>query len=140
MTLAKTPWYWETVTGNVALLDEWGEDFTIRHLVMPNHVECCTYPVLEWIAERMPQAPVKVMAQFHPTISAIRRALSIVTSTRRSPGGRHTENLMLHGAVLTNWNSNSKPPRSNAAMLSGSRRFWRSEGELAPAVALDLKR
>jgi len=66
MTLAKTPWYWETVTGNVALLDEWGEDFTIRHLVMPNHVECCTYPVLEWIAEHMPEAPVNVMAQFHP--------------------------------------------------------------------------
>jgi putative pyruvate formate lyase activating enzyme len=66
MTLAKTPRYWETVTRNIALLDEWGEDFTIRHLVMPNHVECCTYPVLEWIAERVPAAPVNVMAQFHP--------------------------------------------------------------------------
>ena len=33
---------------------------------MPNHVECCTYPVLEWIAERMPAVPVNVMAQFHP--------------------------------------------------------------------------
>jgi putative pyruvate formate lyase activating enzyme len=66
MTLAKTPWYWQTVTRNVALLDDWGEDFSIRHLVMPNHVECCTYPVLEWIAERVPAAPVNVMAQFHP--------------------------------------------------------------------------
>jgi putative pyruvate formate lyase activating enzyme len=66
MALAKTPWYWETVTRNVALLDEWGEDFSIRHLVMPNHIECCTYPVLEWIAERVPAAPVNVMAQFHP--------------------------------------------------------------------------
>jgi putative pyruvate formate lyase activating enzyme len=66
MTLAKTPWYWETVTRNIALLDEWGEDFSIRHLVMPNHVECCTNPVLEWIAERVPAAPVNVMAQFHP--------------------------------------------------------------------------
>jgi putative pyruvate formate lyase activating enzyme len=66
MALAKTPWYWETVTRNLALLDEWGEDFSIRHLVMPNHVECCTYPVLEWIAEHMPAAPVNVMAQFHP--------------------------------------------------------------------------
>src|SRR5262245_29565530 len=45
---------------------EWGEDFSIRHLVMPNHVECCTYPVLEWIAEHVPAAPVNVMAQFHP--------------------------------------------------------------------------
>jgi len=66
MALAKTPWYWETVTRNLALIAEWGEDFSIRHLVMPNHVECCTYPVLEWIAEHMPAAPVNVMAQFHP--------------------------------------------------------------------------
>src|SRR5262249_10341904 len=51
---------------NIALLAHWGEDFSIRHLVMPNHVECCTYPVLEWIAERVPAAPVSVMAQFHP--------------------------------------------------------------------------
>ncbi|WP_119299629.1 radical SAM protein [Dongia deserti] len=66
MTLAKTPSYWETVTRNIALLDEWGEDFSIRHLVMPNHVACCTYPVLEWIAEHVPAAPVNVMEQFHP--------------------------------------------------------------------------
>lgn len=64
--LARTPWYWETVTGNIALLEEWGEDFSIRHLVMPNHVECCTYPVLDWIAETIPAAPVNVMAQYHP--------------------------------------------------------------------------
>jgi putative pyruvate formate lyase activating enzyme len=66
MTLAKTPWYWETVTRNIALLAEWGEDFSIRHLIMPNHVACCTYPVLEWIAVHVPAAPVNVMAQFHP--------------------------------------------------------------------------
>jgi putative pyruvate formate lyase activating enzyme len=40
------PWYWETVTENLRLLHEGGEDLTIRHLVMPNHVECCTVPVL----------------------------------------------------------------------------------------------
>jgi putative pyruvate formate lyase activating enzyme len=66
MTLAKTPWYWETVTRNLALIAAWGEDFSIRHLVMPNHVACCTCPVLEWIAEHVPHAPVNVMEQFHP--------------------------------------------------------------------------
>jgi putative pyruvate formate lyase activating enzyme len=66
MTLAKTPWYWETVTRNIALIAEWGEDFSIRHLVMPNHVACCTYPVLEWIAGHVPTVPVNVMAQFRP--------------------------------------------------------------------------
>jgi putative pyruvate formate lyase activating enzyme len=66
MTLAKTPWYWETVTGNLALIHGWGEDLTIRHLVMPNHVACCTYPVLDWIAATMPEVPVNVMDQYHP--------------------------------------------------------------------------
>jgi putative pyruvate formate lyase activating enzyme len=64
--LAKTPFYWETVTGNLALIHGWGEDFTIRHLVMPNHVECCTLPVLKWVAEHMPDAPVNIMDQYHP--------------------------------------------------------------------------
>jgi putative pyruvate formate lyase activating enzyme len=66
MTLSKTPWYWETVTGNLLLLRDWGDDLTIRHLVMPGHVECCTYPVLDWIAEHMPEVPVNIMDQYRP--------------------------------------------------------------------------
>jgi len=64
--LAKTPWYWETVTRNLALVYEWGDDMLIRHLIMPNHVECCTKPVLEWIARHTPEALVNVMDQYHP--------------------------------------------------------------------------
>jgi putative pyruvate formate lyase activating enzyme len=64
--LARTPWYWETVTENLKLIHEWGEHFTIRHLVMPEHVECCTKPVLEWIAREMPDVPVNVMDQYRP--------------------------------------------------------------------------
>jgi putative pyruvate formate lyase activating enzyme len=64
--LARTSRYWETVTANLARLEEWGEDFTIRHLVMPGHLECCTVPVLDWIAGHMPAAPVNVMDQYHP--------------------------------------------------------------------------
>jgi putative pyruvate formate lyase activating enzyme len=66
VTLARTPWYWETVTGNIKLIYAWGEDFTIRHLVMPDHVECCTRPVLEWIAATMPDVVVNIMDQYHP--------------------------------------------------------------------------
>jgi putative pyruvate formate lyase activating enzyme len=66
MSLAKTPWYWETVSANLLLLRAWGEDLTIRHLVMPGHVECCTYPVLDWIAAHMPEVPVNVMDQYRP--------------------------------------------------------------------------
>jgi putative pyruvate formate lyase activating enzyme len=66
VALAKTPWYWETVTDNVKMIYDWGEDFTVRHLVMPNHVDCCTRPVLAWMAENAPQAPVNIMDQYHP--------------------------------------------------------------------------
>ncbi|MEM2067753.1 MAG: pyruvate formate lyase activating enzyme, partial [Nitrososphaerota archaeon] len=45
---------------------DWGEDIVVRHLVMPNHVECCTKRVLSWIAENMPEVPVNVMDQYHP--------------------------------------------------------------------------
>lgn len=64
--LARTSGYWETVTQNLLRIEAWGEDFTIRHLVMPGHVECCTVPVLDWIAQHMPDAPVNVMDQYHP--------------------------------------------------------------------------
>ena len=65
-TLARTPWYWETVTENLRLNHQWDEDLTIRHLIMPNHIECCTAPVLAWIAGHMPDVPVNVMDQYHP--------------------------------------------------------------------------
>jgi len=66
VTLSRTPWYWETVTGNLKLIHGWGEDLTIRHLIMPEHVECCTRPVLEWVAATMPEVPVNLMDQYHP--------------------------------------------------------------------------
>ncbi len=64
--LARTPWYWDKVTRNLQTIHDWGEPYTIRHLVMPNHVECCTRPVMEWIATHLPGAPVNVMDQFRP--------------------------------------------------------------------------
>lgn len=64
--LSKTPWYFETVSRNHKMVYDWGEDMVIRHLVMPGHVECCTKPVLEWIAINTPNALLNVMDQFYP--------------------------------------------------------------------------
>jgi putative pyruvate formate lyase activating enzyme len=33
---------------------------------MPNHVECCTKPVLDWIALNMPEVSVNIMDQYYP--------------------------------------------------------------------------
>lgn len=59
------PKYWEVVTRNLKLAHEWG-DIIVRHLVMPNHVECCTKPVLRWIAENLPRSLVNIMEQYRP--------------------------------------------------------------------------
>ena len=64
--LSRTPWYLETVSRNHKLVYDWGEDIVIRHLVMPGHMECCTKPVLRWIAGNAPQALVNVMDQYRP--------------------------------------------------------------------------
>jgi putative pyruvate formate lyase activating enzyme len=38
----------------------------VRHLMLPGHLECCTLPILQWLAENLPQALVNIMAQYHP--------------------------------------------------------------------------
>ncbi|RMG30739.1 MAG: radical SAM protein [Methanobacteriota archaeon] len=64
--LSRTPWYFETVSKKIKQIYDWGESFSIRHLIMPNHVECCTKPILEWIASEVPNALVNIMDQYHP--------------------------------------------------------------------------
>ena len=64
--LARTPRYFETISRNHTLLEKWGENYAIRHLIMPNHVECCTKPVFEWIKQHLNNALVNVMDQYHP--------------------------------------------------------------------------
>jgi putative pyruvate formate lyase activating enzyme len=57
--------YFETTSRNHKIAYENG-DMIIRHLVMPGHVECCTKPILKWIAENCPRALVNVMSQYRP--------------------------------------------------------------------------
>lgn len=41
-------------------------DMIIRHLVLPNHVDCCTKPVLKWIADNCEHVLVNIMDQYRP--------------------------------------------------------------------------
>lgn len=59
--------YWNILTRNLNHIYNWGSrDIIIRHLVMPNHFECCTKPILEWIAKNIPGVVVNIMGQYHP--------------------------------------------------------------------------
>jgi putative pyruvate formate lyase activating enzyme len=47
-------------------------DMIIRHLILPNHVECCSKPLLRWIIENIGnKVVINIMGQYHPIYKAI---------------------------------------------------------------------
>lgn len=66
--------YVEVVRRNLKTAAMYG-DMIIRHLVMPNHLECCTKPVLRMIREDLPvdKVLVNIMDQYTPMHRVARR-------------------------------------------------------------------
>ena len=63
--------YYDVITRNLKKIhDEGSGEIIIRHLVMPNHIECCTKPILEFIAKEVPKCVVNVMGQFRSEYKA----------------------------------------------------------------------
>ncbi|MCS7106741.1 MAG: radical SAM protein [Acidilobaceae archaeon] len=63
--------YFAVATRNILEAYEEGEGSVIvRHLVLPNHLECCTRPVLRWLAEKVPGAVLNLMDQYRPEYKA----------------------------------------------------------------------
>jgi putative pyruvate formate lyase activating enzyme len=59
--------YFDVITRNHKRVhDEGSGEIIIRHLIMPNHIECCSKPILDFIAKELPKAVVNLMQQFHP--------------------------------------------------------------------------
>ena len=67
--LSKVENYCEIIKRNHKFAHETSE-LLIRHLVMPNHVECCSKPILKWISQNLPNAAVNIMAQYRPEYKA----------------------------------------------------------------------
>jgi len=63
--------YCEIVKRNHKLANKQGE-VIIRHLVLPNHLDCCTRPILRWISENLKNVKVNVMAQYRPEYRAMK--------------------------------------------------------------------
>lgn len=59
--------YYDVVARNHKRIhDEGSGEIIIRHLVMPNHVECCSKPILDYVVKEIPKCVVNVMGQFRP--------------------------------------------------------------------------
>jgi putative pyruvate formate lyase activating enzyme len=67
MKYSSAPNYVKIVKRN-HLIAEKHADLLVRHLVMPNHVECCSYKVLEMLKGM--KALVNVMSQYRPDYKA----------------------------------------------------------------------
>jgi putative pyruvate formate lyase activating enzyme len=61
--------YFDVVKRNHIIAHENG-NMIIRHLVMPNHVECCSKPIMKFISDNLPNACVNIMAQYRPEYHA----------------------------------------------------------------------
>ena len=65
-TISNAPGYWDACTRNHLMAKRYGE-LIIRVLVLPGHNDCCTRPILQWIAENLgPWTRVNLMFQYRP--------------------------------------------------------------------------
>jgi len=59
--------YFDIITRNLKAADLKCADMCIRHLVLPGHVECCSFPILEWIAKNLgKKVVINIMDQYRP--------------------------------------------------------------------------
>ncbi|MHA1745117.1 MAG: radical SAM protein [Promethearchaeota archaeon] len=59
--------YWDVLTRNMQYIYTHGsKNIIVRHLVMPGHMDCCTKPILAWLARHTPKVLVNIMGQYHP--------------------------------------------------------------------------
>jgi putative pyruvate formate lyase activating enzyme len=64
--ISDAPNYWTACTHNHLDAKKYGE-LIIRVLILPNHLECCTKPVLDWIVKNLGnETRVNVMFQYRP--------------------------------------------------------------------------
>ncbi len=65
--LSKVKNYFATITRNLKLAQG---DMVIRVLVLPNHIDCCALPILDWIAKHRRDAIVNLLSQYWPAYKA----------------------------------------------------------------------
>ena len=62
--------YTEIVKRNHIIAERYA-DLLIRHLVLPNHLECCTRKIFEWISDNLKNYRINIMNQYTPYYRAI---------------------------------------------------------------------
>jgi putative pyruvate formate lyase activating enzyme len=70
LRLSKVKNFFEVCSRNHLMAAKQAE-LVIRHLIIPNHFECCTKPVFDWIGKNLQQnSLLNIMDQFKPDFHA----------------------------------------------------------------------
>ncbi len=85
--LTKIGKYTQTIRKNLRRYREQKAGILVRHLPVPGHLECCTYPVLKDLAKWLPGVMVNVMLEYQPMYKAagmegVNRVLSLEEKER----------------------------------------------------------
>jgi putative pyruvate formate lyase activating enzyme len=78
--LCKSPRYTGIIKRNHLIAYQQGE-VLIRHLVLPDHINCCSYPIIEFLSKSIPDVWVNIMDQYRPMYKVNRYPLIARTVT-----------------------------------------------------------
>ncbi len=62
--------YTASLQHNLLAYQAQGARLIVRHLIVPAHLDCCTRPVLEWLALHCPSAEISLLEQYRPLYKA----------------------------------------------------------------------
>lgn len=65
--LAGVPNYMATVTRNLKLAARQHTRLIVRHLILPNHIDCCLRPIAEWMRAELPDVPFSLRDGYLPS-------------------------------------------------------------------------
>ncbi|MHA2620424.1 MAG: radical SAM protein [bacterium JZ-2024 1] len=71
--IAGCPAYLDAVTRNLESLAS--TDLFVRHIVLPGHLECCTFPILDYLRDKRPTGGIQVLFNYTPAHAATDPAL-----------------------------------------------------------------
>jgi putative pyruvate formate lyase activating enzyme len=63
--------YQRIVTRNLRIASRQGK-LIVRHLLLPGHTDCCLRPILQWMSQNLPQAPLSLRDGYTPAWRADR--------------------------------------------------------------------
>ena len=67
--LAHIPRYSEIIHRNLIIANKQA-DVLVRHLILPNHITCCSLPILYWLHDHLPNILLNIMGQYQPCYKA----------------------------------------------------------------------